>query len=93
MQPQDNFGRHNFHYIGLTVDQVRVHYTKYINDFKCSLLPGQISIRDAVSNQLTPGKTLKSFLRRSFKRKPLSRQCPIQRFAPHDGAGHNQRQI
>lgn len=71
MQPQDNFGRHNFNYIGLTVDQVRVHYTKYINDFKCSLLPGQISIRDAVSNQLTPGKTFKTISSRLFQNKSL----------------------
>ena len=38
-----------------------VYYKKYINDYKpqlSPLQPGQLSIRDAVDNQLTPGKLL-----------------------------------
>ena len=49
------------YYIGLAPDQVRVYYTKYINDYKrhlTPLQPGQLSIRDAVNDQLTPGKLL-----------------------------------
>ena len=52
-------GRRNSKYIGLEPNQVRVYYTRYINDFKPRLhplQPGQISIRDAVNDQLTPGK-------------------------------------
>lgn len=48
----------NNNYIGLAQDQVRVYYTKYVNDFKLQispLQPGQTSIRDAVNAQLTPG--------------------------------------
>ena len=51
----------NHEYIGLAPDQVRVHYVKYVNDFKQQLTPlqpGQLSIRDAVNDQLTPGKLL-----------------------------------
>ena len=55
------FGKKNDKYIGLTPDEVRVYYTKYTNDFKPRfrpLPPGQTSIRDAVTDQLTPGKLL-----------------------------------
>ena len=51
----------NYKYIGLAPDQVRVYYTKYVNDFKSQLSPlqpGQPSIRDAVNDQLTPGRLL-----------------------------------
>ena len=54
------YGRQNYFYIGLESHQVRVHYKKYINDYKpqTTLQPGQLSIRDAVNDQLTPGKLL-----------------------------------
>ena len=58
MQAQDHRGDQNDKYIGLAPDQVRVHYVKYVNDFKQQLnplQPGQLSIRDAVYDQLTPG--------------------------------------
>ena len=51
----------NYYYIGLESHQVSVYYKKYINDYKpqlSPLQPGQLSIRDAVDNQLTPGKLL-----------------------------------
>ena len=60
MQTETN-GRPNNFYIGLAPDQVRVYYKKYINDYKPQLTPlqpGQLSIRDAVNDQLTPGKLL-----------------------------------
>ena len=63
MQAQDQFGSQNDDYIGLAPDQVRVYYTKYVNDFKSQfnpLQPGQTSIRDAVNDQLTPGKLISS---------------------------------
>ena len=58
MQARDECGDRNDDYIGLAPDQVHVHYVKYVNDFKQQLnplQPGQTPIRDAVSNQLTPG--------------------------------------
>ena len=48
----------NEKYIGLEPDQVRVYYTKYVNDYKPQLKPlqpGQTSICDAINDQLTPG--------------------------------------
>ena len=48
MQPQC------IHHIGVTSDRVRVYYTKYINDFKTTLKPGEKSILDAVNAGLTP---------------------------------------
>ena len=67
MQTQSEFGRPNDKYIGLAPDQVRVYYTKYVNDYKPQLnplQPGQTSIRDAVNAQLTPGKLFSKY---SFK--------------------------
>ena len=60
MQTHDYRGRQNDNYIGLAPDQVRVYYKKYINDYKpqTTLQPGQLSISDAVDNQLTLGKLL-----------------------------------
>ena len=54
MQTQNKWGDLNDKYIGLTSDQVRVYYTKYVNDFKPRLntLPGQTSIRDAAAKKL-----------------------------------------
>ena len=57
----------NDDYIGLAPDQVRVHYTEFVNDFKPqlnSLQPGQLSICDAVNDGLTPGKLISNY---SFK--------------------------
>ena len=48
MQPQ------GLHFIGVTSAQVRVSYTKYVNNFKRSLQPGEKSISEAVADQLTP---------------------------------------
>ena len=51
--------------IGLAPDQVRVYYAKYVNDFKSQsnpLQPGQTSIREAVNDQLTPGRLLLIYL-------------------------------
>jgi len=59
MQPRDSDGSRNEKYIGLESNEVRVYYTKYTNNFKPQfnpLQPGQTSIRDAVNDQLTPGK-------------------------------------
>ena len=59
MQAQHWHGSRNDEYIGLESNEVRVYYTKYTNDFKPQfnpLQPGQTSIRDAVDDQLTPGK-------------------------------------
>ena len=56
MQPQNEYGYQNDEYIGLGSNEVRVYYSKYTNDFKSQLQPGQTSIRDAVNDQLTPGK-------------------------------------
>ena len=60
MQAKNGWGDQNYNYIGLAPDQVRVYYKKYINDYKpqTTLQPDQLSIRDAVDNQLTPGKLL-----------------------------------
>lgn len=46
-------------------DEVRVYYTKYVNDFKPQLTPlqpGQTSIRDAANDQLAPGILFVQFL-------------------------------
>ena len=62
---QTSTGRQNDKYIGLAPGQVRVHYTKYVNNFKPQLnqlQPGQLSIRDAVNDKLTPGKLLSNYL-------------------------------
>lgn len=45
-------------YVGLAPNQVRVYYKNYVNDFKRALSPLQpreMSIREAINDQLTPG--------------------------------------
>ena len=64
MQTKSQNNLPNQEYIGLAPDQVRVYYAKYVNDFKPQLnplQPGQMSIRDAVNNQLTPGKDISNY--------------------------------
>jgi hypothetical protein len=88
MQTQNHRGHRNDEYIGLASDEVRVYYTKYVNNYKSQLnqlQPGQISIRDAVKDGLTPGKLVTKY---SFFKKSFSRQC--QR--PCDGVGYNQQE-
>ena len=77
MQTRNDRRDQNIMYIGLAPDQVHVHYTKYVNDFKSELnplRPGQTSIRDAITDQLTPGRLFTNYqLNLMFTL--LSRQC------------------
>ena len=69
MQARDQTGHQNDKYIGLAPDQVRVNYTKYVNDFKSQLSPlqpGHLSYRDAVNDQLTPGKLISNYEVRNY---------------------------
>ena len=60
-QAQGQFNDQNDEFVGLAPDQVRVYYRRYTNNFKQQFNPlksDQISICDAIKDQLAPGKLL-----------------------------------
>ena len=60
-------------YLGLLENEVGVSYEKYINEYKRPLLPNELSISDAVRDELTPGIKIVNF----FSKVYVSGKCDI----------------